>query len=219
MLNLILKDLLVQKKSMLFAFGYCFFLVFAFQGLDGTAPVGAATAVVHLLIQYSFAHEDKNKSEIMLNSLPISRKDIVIAKYLSIFLYIGLAMVAYMLATLIVMAIKIPVKVHFLSIENITTTLFIVSLMTSSYLPVVFKLGYLKAKMFNIVMFLLFFFIPMGLLSLSQNPEFALSISKTLDGFANWSDWQIATLIAGISLLMMFISCCISIRIYNNREF
>jgi ABC-type transport system involved in multi-copper enzyme maturation permease subunit len=219
MLNLILKDLLVQKKSMLFAFGYCFFLVFAFQGLDGTAPVGAATAVVYLLIQYSFAHEDKNKSEIMLNSLPISRKDIVIAKYLSIFLYIGLAMVAYMLATLIVMAIKIPVKVHFLSIENITTTLFIVSLMTSSYLPVVFKLGYLKAKMFNIVMFLLFFFIPMGLLSLSQNPEFALSISKTLDGFANWSDWQIATLIAGISLLMMFISCCISIRIYNNREF
>jgi len=204
---------------MLFAFGYCFFLVFAFQGLDGTAPVGAATAVVYLLIQYSFAHEDKNKSEIMLNSLPISRKDIVIAKYLSIFLYIGLAMVAYMLATLIVMAIKIPVKVHFLSIENITTTLFIVSLMTSSYLPVVFKLGYLKAKMFNIVMFLLFFFIPMGLLSLSQNPEFALSISKTLDGFANWSDWQIATLIAGISLLMMFISCCISIRIYNNREF
>lgn len=219
MLNLLLKDLIVQKKSILFVFGYCFFLVFAFQGLEGTAPIAATTAAVYLLIQYSFAHEDKNKSEILLNSLPISRKDIVLAKYLSIFLYLGLAMVAYMAATLIVMAVKIPIKVQFISLQGITTSLFVVSLMASAYLPVVFKLGYLKAKMFNIAMFLLFFFIPMGLISLSQNPEFALSLNKTLNSFASWSDWQIALLIAGISLLMMCVSYCISLNIYNNREF
>ena len=110
MLNLILKDLLVQKKSLLFALGYCFFLVFAFQSLQGAAPIAATVAVVYLLTQYSFTYEDKNKSETMLNSLPISRRDIVLAKYLSIFIYIGLAMVAYMFATLVVMAVKIPVR-------------------------------------------------------------------------------------------------------------
>ena len=55
MLNLIIKDLLVQKKSLLFALGYCFFLVFVFQGLEGVIPLAATTAMVYLLIQYSFA--------------------------------------------------------------------------------------------------------------------------------------------------------------------
>lgn len=219
MLNLILKDVLIQKKSILFAFGYCFFLVFAFQDLEGTAPVAATTAVVYLLIQYSFAHEDKNKSEIMLNSLPISRKDIVLAKYLSIFIYMGIAMLAYMLATLIVMAMKIPVKVQFISLEGITTSLFLVSLMTSVYLPIIFKFGYLKAKMFNMMMFLLFFFIPMGIVTLYKNSEPDSSIKNALNGMATWSQWQIALLIAAISLLMMYVSYYISVKIYNNREF
>ncbi len=219
MLNLILKDLLVQKKSILFVLSYCFFLVFAFQSLEGAAPVAATTAVVYLLTQYSFAHEDKNKSETMLNSLPISRKDIVLAKYLSIFLYIGLAMVAYMFATLVVMAVRIPVKVQFVSLQGITITLFLVSLMASMYLPIIFKFGYLKAKMFNLVMFLLFFFIPMGVVSLYQNPEYAPSIDNILNGMATWSDWQIASLVAGISSLMMCLSYYISVGIYNNREF
>ena len=219
MFNLILKDLLVQKKSILFAFGYCFFLVFAFQGLEGTAPVTATTAVVYLLIQYSFAHEDKNKSEIMLNSLPISRKDIVLAKYLSIFLYITLAMVAYMLATLLVIAMKIPVKVQFISLQDFTTTLFVVSLMASFYLPVIFKFGYLKAKIFNMLIFLLFFFIPMAIIALYRSSKPASPVQNALNDTAGWPQWQIASLIIGISLLFICVSYLISVRIYNNREF
>ena len=37
MLNLIIKDILVQKKTLLFALGYCFFLVFAFQTWRGNS--------------------------------------------------------------------------------------------------------------------------------------------------------------------------------------
>ncbi|MFY9176183.1 MAG: ABC-2 transporter permease [Caldicoprobacterales bacterium] len=219
MLNLILKDLLVQKKSLLFALGYCFFLVFAFQSMEGTAPVAATIAVVYLLIQYSFAYDDKNKSEIMLNSLPISRKDIVLAKYLSVLLYIGLATVAYMFATLVIKMINIPLKVQFLSLQTISISFFIVSLMASFYLPVVLKYGYLKSKMFNIVMFLLFFFIPMGIISLNQKPGFSLSVNMSLKDAISWSNWQITLLVIGFSLLMMCVSCFISINIYNNREF
>ncbi|MFY9295427.1 MAG: ABC-2 transporter permease [Caldicoprobacterales bacterium] len=219
MLNLILKDLLVQKKSLLFALGYCFFLVFAFQSMEGTAPVAATIAVVYLLIQYSFAYDDKNKSEIMLNSLPISRKDIVLAKYLSVLLYIGLATVAYMFATLVIKMINIPLNVQFLSLQTISISFFIVSLMASFYLPVVLKYGYLKSKMFNIVMFLLFFFIPMGIISLNQKPGFSLSVNMSLKDAISWSNWQITLLVIGFSLLMMCVSCFISINIYNNREF
>ena len=187
--------------------------------MEGTAPVAATIAVVYLLIQYSFAYDDKNKSEIMLNSLPISRKDIVLAKYLSVLLYIGLATVAYMFATLVIKMINIPLNVQFLSLQTISISFFIVSLMASFYLPVVLKYGYLKSKMFNIVMFLLFFFIPMGIISLNQKPGFSLSVNMSLKDAISWSNWQITLLVIGFSLLMMCVSCFISINIYNNREF
>ena len=54
MLNLIIKDILVQKKSILFALGYCFFLVFAFQSLEQAGPIAANIAVVYILLINSF---------------------------------------------------------------------------------------------------------------------------------------------------------------------
>ena len=219
MLNLIIKDILVQKKTLLFSLGYCFFLVFAFQTMEGVTPVAATTAVVYLLIQYSFAYEDKNKSDIMLNSLPVSRKEIVLAKYLSIFVYLGLAVLAYMVATLLVSAIKIPIRVEFLSLQGITISLVLVSLMSSIYLPIIFRIGYLRAKMFNMILFLLFFCIPMGLASLYKNPKYSTAIDDIIRELSSWSDWQIASMLAVIALLILSFSYSISLNIYRNREF
>ncbi|HZJ57657.1 MAG TPA: ABC-2 transporter permease [Clostridia bacterium] len=219
MYNLIIKDILVQKKSLLFALGYCFFLVFAFQSLEGVTPIAASTVVVYFLIQNSFAYEDKNKSEIIINSLPISRKEIVLAKYLSIFVYIGLAIVAYMIATLTVKVVRVPVKVEFPDLKDVTITLLLVSLMNSIYMPIIFRIGYLKAKIFNMVMFLLFFFIPMGVASLYENPKYSAGISDITGIISSFSDWQIAALLAAISLMLLFFSYSISLGIYKNREF
>lgn len=219
MLNLIIKDILVQKKTILFALGYCFFLVFSLQSLGGSAPIAATTAIVYVLIITAFAYEDKNKSETMLNSLPISRKKIVLAKYLSIFVYISLAMIAYIIASLVIIAIRVPIKVAFISFQGVTTTFLLVALMASFYLPVIFKFGYIKAKLFNMVVFLLFFFVPTALVNLYQNPKFNPLISNFLRVFATWSDWQIASLLAAIALILLSFSYCISLAIYKNREF
>jgi ABC-type transport system involved in multi-copper enzyme maturation permease subunit len=187
--------------------------------MEGVTPVAATTAVVYLLIQYSFAYEDKNKSDIMLNSLPVSRKEIVLAKYLSIFVYLGLAVLAYMVATLLVSAIKIPIRVEFLSLQGITISLLLVSLMSSIYLPIIFRIGYLRAKMFNMVLFLLFFFIPMGVVSLLKNPEYSTAIDDIIRKLSSWSDWQIASMLAAIALILLSFSYSISLSIYKNREF
>lgn len=219
MLNLIVKDILVQKKSILFALFYCFFLVFAFQSLEQAGPIAANIAVVYVLLTNSFAYEDKNKSDIMLNSLPISRKDIVLAKYLSIFVYMCLAILAYMSATLVVKALRIPINIALLSLEGVTTAFLSVILMTSIYLPIIFKFGYIKAKLFNIAMFLLFFFVPTILLNIYNNPKYTQSINSFLEKLTSWQDWQIASLLASLSLLLLFTSYSISVHIYRNREF
>jgi ABC-type transport system involved in multi-copper enzyme maturation permease subunit len=218
MLNLIIKDILVQKKSILFALFYCFILVFAFQSLEQAGPIAATVAVVYILIINSFAYEEKNKSEVMLNSLPISRRDIVLAKYLSIFVYMGLSILTYMCATLIIKAL-IPMKITTLSWKGISAAFLSVGLMTSVYLPITFKFGYIKAKLFNLVVFLLFFFSPTILINIYNNPKYHQSINNFFKTLLSWSDWQIAALPAGLSLLLLFISYSISLHIYKNREF
>ena len=219
MLNLIIKDILVQKKSILFALGYCFFLVFAFQSLEQAAPIVANIAVVYILLLNSFAYEDKNKSEIMLNSLPISRSDIVLAKYLSIFIYMGLAILSYMSSCLFVKALGIPIKVVLLNLEGITAAFLFVSLMSSIYLPIIFKFGYIKAKLFNLAMFLLFFFVPTVLVNIYSNPKYYNSIAGFVEWLTRWNRWQIATLLIGISLFILSLSYWVSAYIYKNREF
>lgn len=219
MFNLVIKDILVQKKSILFALGYCFFLVFAFQSLEQAGPIAANIAVVYILLINSFGYEDKNKSDIMLNSLPISRRDIVLAKYLSIFVYMGLAILAYMGSSLLVKALRIPIDVVLLSLEGVTTAFLIVALMSSIYLPIIFKFGYIKAKLFNLVMFLFFFFVPTIIVNLYNNPRYHHYFVNFFQEFASWKNWQIALLLIAFSLLILSISYSISVSIYKKREF
>lgn len=219
MFNLVIKDILVQKKSILFALGYCFFLVFAFQSLEQAGPIAANIAVVYILLINSFGYEDKNKSDIMLNSLPISRRDIVLAKYLSIFVYMGLAILAYMGSSLLVKALRIPIDVVLLSLEGVTTAFLIVALMSSIYIPIIFKFGYIRAKLFNLVMFLLFFFVPTIIVNLYNNPKYHQYFVSFFQGLSSWKNWQIASLLIALSLLILSISYLISINIYKKREF
>lgn len=219
MFNLVIKDILVQKKSILFALGYCFFLVFAFQSLEQAGPIAANIAVVYILLINSFAYEDKNKSEIMLNSLPISRRDIVLAKYLSIFIYMGLAILSYTGSSLLVKTLRIPINVVLLSLEGVTTAFLIVALMSSIYLPIIFKFGYIKAKLFNLVMFLFFFFVPTIIVNLYNNPRYHHYFVNFFQEFASWKNWQIALLLIAFSLLLLSISYSISLNIYKKREF
>ncbi len=219
MFNLVIKDILVQKKSILFALGYCFFLVFAFQSLEQAGPIAANIAVVYILLINSFGYEDKNKSDIMLNSLPISRRDIVLAKYLSIFVYMGLAILAYMGSSLLVKALRIPIDVVLLSLEGVTTAFLIVALMSSIYLPIIFKFGYIKAKLFNLVMFLFFFFVPTIIVNLYNNPRYHHYFVNFFQEFVSWKNWQIALLLIAFSLLILSISYSISVSIYKKREF
>jgi len=194
-------------------------MIFTFQSFEQGAPVAANVAVVYILLLNSFAYEDKNKSEIMLNSLPISRSDIVLAKYLSILVYMGLATVSYISSNLIVKALGISVNIVQLSLEGMTAAFLAVALMTSIYLPIFFKFGYIKARLFNLLIFLLFFFGPPLLVNVYNNPKYQNSILSFIEGLATWKDWQIAAILFGFSLLILAISYWISINIYKNREF
>ena len=77
MLNLIKKEFIIQKKYFLY---YIFYSIFMFVIFSMTSKecgqssyILAAVSVAYIFIQYSCAIEDRNNSEKILNSLPISK--------------------------------------------------------------------------------------------------------------------------------------------------
>jgi hypothetical protein len=93
MFNLLIKDLLIQKKSLWYLLFYILILllVFTSTSMDGDIAVvlyATCTCFIgYLLIAGACSYDEQNRSEVFLNSLPITRKDIVLSKYLSIFVY------------------------------------------------------------------------------------------------------------------------------------
>ncbi|WP_088265183.1 ABC-2 transporter permease [Bacillus mycoides] len=87
MQQLILKEFFLHKKMFPFYFLIPIFSVFR----NHVQPMGIAIGLFitcSTIIYISFYHEEKSKAEKVLVSLPITRKEIVIAKYISSSLFI-----------------------------------------------------------------------------------------------------------------------------------
>jgi ABC-2 type transport system permease protein len=119
MFNLLIKDLLIQKKSLWYLLFYILILllVFTSTSMDGDIAVvlyATCTCFIgYLLIAGACSYDEQNRSEVFLNSLPITRKDIVLSKYLSIFVYTVIGLVAGILIALTVQCSSLRTYCHF----------------------------------------------------------------------------------------------------------
>ncbi|MBJ7928168.1 MULTISPECIES: ABC-2 transporter permease [Bacillus cereus group] len=140
MQQLILKEFFLQKKMIPFYFLIPVLLIFR----NSVEPMGIAIGLFmtcSMIIYISFYYEEKSKTEKVLVSLPITRKEIVIAKYISTTLFIivvilgnilldrdivipGYAMFSAIVATLIYCVIMIPT--NYIGGNKATTVLYVI---------------------------------------------------------------------------------------------
>lgn len=218
MLSLIIKDILVQKKTFVGALLYLVFFVFVFQSLKGNMYTAAIVAFAYLMVMGGFAYDDKTKSDIMLNSLPIKRENVVMAKYISLFAYIAIGTIAFIAITSVISLLNMPIKTYPVTIELIVSAIFAVSLLSSICFPLMFKLGYIKAKTFNMILFVSIFCGIPFLVNFAPKPnsEFTKAFTTFLK---NQSDVAIASGLLALSFVILLISYMISVKLYKRREF
>ncbi|PEK87420.1 ABC transporter substrate-binding protein [Bacillus toyonensis] len=148
MQQLILKEFFLQKKMIPFYFLIPVLSIFR----NSVEPMGIAIGLFmtcSMIIYISFYYEEKSKTEKVLVSLPITRKEIVIAKYISTTLFIivglsttfivvilgnilldrdivipGYAMFSAIVATLIYCVIMIPT--NYIGGNKATTALYVI---------------------------------------------------------------------------------------------
>lgn len=157
MLNLIRKDFLLVFSSNSTIFMFLFFLPF-FQFILGSdnsysVPLISIMTIGYMLTTMSFNFEIKNKPYVMIRSLPIKTGDVVIAKYVKVFLNYILAVTYTFIYMKILNLIGFSISGH-IDIFILKQSLVVIMMALSISLPLHFCLPAKIANFVNIFIYI-----------------------------------------------------------------
>ncbi len=206
MKGLIIKDILSLRKNIkMMGAMLLFFAVFAFIGNDVTFVSGMATLLMTMLTVTTLAYDEASKWDRYALSLPITRKQLVLSKYLlTLLLALGGAVISLIIlltASLTGNGISV--------IEALATVygLFWVSLVfTGILLPLTYKFGVEKSRLF---VFAIFGLPTLGVYFL-HNAGVQMPDAAALTVLAWLSPFILAAVFT--------VSCLISQRIYMGKD-
>ncbi len=222
MLNLVLKDILLQKKSLMLMGIFCIIpiIIFNYFGtLDTGSQILLAMVISYTLIMGTCAQEFKNTSDIFINSLPLKRSTIVKARYLTAFVFMFYALVVVAIIGVILNSIGFSISANYLGTYEIVGIVTSLILFISIYFPVYFKYGYLKSKLLNFILLFGTLLIPNLVVSLASDTELQEILSQICSFLFKLSSWEIISMLMGSVFIIMLISYFLSVRFYNKREF
>ncbi|GAB6412782.1 ABC-2 transporter permease [Bacillus luti] len=197
MRQLILKDFIMQWKFLIWHMLYPLFLYMTLVDIKSFYVIMSAIIPVIAILK-TFNDDKKYDSEVMLNSLPLAKKEIVVAKYI-------MALIVFVIS----MIVSSPVGIIRFTggvFEFITTTLVTITgfvfIYLSLVLPISFWLGYKKS------VFITFFIL------------IAPTAIGTMFFEINMEQIQLYnSLLFGSSIFTLIASVFVSVKLYEKREF
>lgn len=207
MKGLLLKDLMNlkgQAKVMLLLLG--FYMVMAFVSREQSYFGGVVTILCALIPVTALSYDERAKWDHIALTMPVSRRDMVLSKYLlggafalgalvlniSFQLIMGAQAMADILMTSLLMC---GVGVLFLSI----------------LLPILFKMGVEKGR----ILMMMVLFIPTGLVMLLSQSGLPAPDPEVLATMERWAPMVMAMFLVLVTVL----SITLSLRIYQKKEF
>ncbi|WP_242244896.1 ABC-2 transporter permease [Bacillus cereus group sp. BfR-BA-01330] len=192
-----LKDFIIQWKFLIW---YILYPVFFYMALTDTENLFIIMSVIITIgaTVKTFEADSKNESEVIVNSLPILRKQIVYAKYIVaiIILFISVTVGCF------TMGMKSGVNLFEFIETTMVASISFILLYLSFVIPISFWLGYKKTIFITIVIF--------------RAPIVVLEALFQI----NLEQIQLYNSLLFISSMCMFIaSTFVSVKIYEKREF
>lgn len=214
MIGLLVKDLLLLKsyrKTLLITM--FLYIVIMLSNTDNYVVGGAGTILIMFLFSiYSistFSYDERNNTDKYLLTMPVTRKNIVLFKYILGILSIIIGAIFGTIATIIISKYIINIDINFIEYfyTLLISTLFL-GLIQSIQIPSIYKFGSEKGKL-QIYLIVMFIIVIIGGLSL-------LGIDINLDFLDN----DILLIIIGLFIIFLeyFISYLISLKIYLKKD-
>lgn len=215
MFNLIIKDIVIQKNTFLYALLFTMVIstnfLFMNTGSNGVSLyMFSPIAINYMFINFALSYDDKNKSQIVLNSLPLKRNDLVISKYISIFVFAAIGIIFSIVIGFIGKTAGLPMFTTSISLNNVVIVLSLTCILNSMLFPIYFKFGSIKTQIFTAVLLTL----PIFVLNSPNN----IMPPKLMHFINNSSSLTLISLALITSLVFILISLIISIHIYNKKE-
>lgn len=219
MIGLIKKDLKLSIKINLIAVIYVLFI--SVNGLlSKDLLIGNIIYVLSIIIFtfvvviYVNGFDDKYKSEVILNSFPLDRRNIVRSKYITLIIFILISSaVIVALTNVLPMILNIDGRAS-ANIHTVIIAANVLLLFYSIYYPIYFKVGE-GLRTFNTILWLLLVIGPNLLVKALKT----LDQRKLLEILAHIDLDKINLYLLGISLIIYYLSLQISKKIYVKKEF
>lgn len=215
---LILKDLYTQKISIYFL-SILWFIILTNFFTDGS-PVNHVILIAILASFFALSSNGVDnkyfdKESILINSLPCTRKQIVLAKYMSGLMWFGFAAVAVIIYIMLFdMFAPFPTRmIHF---SEIIIALCWTYMMISIFYPLLFKTGYYIA---SVITFGFPVIVIMGIkiiANMMENPNTAF-VHEWIAALETNQTLITVTLVA-VSILIVLLSFILSLKIYNKKD-
>ena len=209
MYPLILKDVLLLKKLLLLILG---FIIFFF--VLENPPAFAVAVAGFAFISNSGSFDDRSSSDLMWNSLPISRTKIVSAKYITVLLFglfvMGIVTVLQILLHYVLEMYEQP----FPEITQLTIGFLSILIVASIYYPIFYKFGEKYARMLMMITVLGTVILGNIVLHLIKQ-----KVGEILELFSQYSNEQLLAYGIVLMLLLYGISWAFSIKIYKAKDF
>jgi len=217
-MRIAVKDFQIQVKSIKnYVITTLFFvLLFTVGGLGRNTmllPI-LALFVLYRFINYSMYEDEKNNTLRLLASLPLKRDTIVFARYLST----GVLIVVLSILLGSISALLPSGEAG--STALVLCIFFVYVIMISIYMPIGFKLGYIKAVNINRFIFL-GLFVLLGavpvLLGKGEGPQDGNALASVITMLDNADHVLIVAGFALVTLLLYIISMKISVIFFRKR--
>ena len=208
MLGLVYKDLMVMRRTLLLygAMGIVYGII-AIYG-DQYGMVFALMMIVSAMVPVSaISYDERSKWDKIVNTMPLSRKEIVLSKYLLAILLTAISSVIIFAFYMLVPEMPLEEKAVITAVMAMMAMIYQAALM-----PVMFKFGSEKGR----TMMLAILFVPAVLI-------FAIGEMNIIDvnaaiSFLERNEAMIPYLMVGFVLAIYSLSMALSVKIYEKKD-
>ncbi len=223
MWQLLVKDLILQKKYFPQNIIIFVFMVILFSLSSNAIGImlGSATFIfIYSFAMRAFYEDDKNNTLRLLVSLPLKKKTIVYARYFAV-------LVVNLVITLVFALAAVAMKNYNILLAPGEALAFLYSLpfylslymiLCAVFLPINFKLGYIKAASINRFIFMGFFIAIPVLLNFLKNLVPFQTFQNIISSLENIPYNLFMIILPIISLIVYLVSMVISVSFFHRRQ-
>lgn len=219
MKGLILKDLLQLKnyKNTLLVFIIIVLILIIKENSIGSPILAVilSTFMFGMIGIASFSYDEQAKADRYIQSFPVTKKEIVLSKYLLLTMLITLGAVIGITLGLLVSVVTRQVLGLLETMLLMTISIFGVSLIEAIEIPCFYKFGLEKGRILFIVVIMLFSF---GASVIITNIGDRISGNINFEGIINKMIYFVPLILVVATFVVLWISYKISYRIFDRKE-